>query len=162
MRDRGRQRDCSSQSLTVRVPLAIRRRGGRKVVVTPEGEAIGTSAPPRTRVDPALVKALARAHCWKQLLEEGRYASISELAKAEKIDRGYLGRILLLTLLAPDNCRSDHGWAPAGGARADAVDEAVSGGLERTAAALSTLSQVAEGTRKFVFVANLAKGSLDA
>ena len=49
-----------------------------------------------------LVKALARAHRWKRLLEEGRYASITELAKAEKIDRGYLGRILLLTLVAPD------------------------------------------------------------
>ena len=48
------------------------------------------------------MKALARAHRWKRLLEEGRYASISELAKAEKIDRGYLGRILQLTLLAPD------------------------------------------------------------
>jgi hypothetical protein len=49
-----------------------------------------------------LVKWLGRAHRWKRLLEDGRYASISELAKAEKIDRGYLGRILLLTLLAPD------------------------------------------------------------
>jgi hypothetical protein len=34
--------------------------------------------------------------------EEGRYASISEMAAAEKLDRGYLGRILQLTLLAPD------------------------------------------------------------
>jgi hypothetical protein len=49
-----------------------------------------------------MVKALARAHPWKRLLEEGRYASISELAAAEKIDRGYLGRVLQLTLLAPD------------------------------------------------------------
>ena len=36
------------------------------------------------------------------MLNEGRYASISELAAAEKLDRGYLGRILQLTLLAPD------------------------------------------------------------
>jgi hypothetical protein len=49
-----------------------------------------------------LVKALARAHRWKRLLEEGRYTSITELAKAEKIDRGYVGRIVQLTLLAPD------------------------------------------------------------
>src|SRR5215212_3605288 len=45
---------------------------------------------------------LARAHRWKRMLEEGRYASISEMAAAEKLDRGYLGRILQLTLLAPD------------------------------------------------------------
>ncbi len=31
-----------------------------------------------------------------------RHASISEIAAAERIDRGYLGRILQLTLLAPD------------------------------------------------------------
>jgi hypothetical protein len=85
-------------SITVRVPLTIRRRPGRKTVVTPEGAA--TSAP--ARADPALVKALARAHRWQRMLEEGRYASISEMAAAERIERGYLGGILRLTLLAPD------------------------------------------------------------
>jgi hypothetical protein len=86
--------------ITVRVPLAIRRRPGRTTVVTPEGAA--TPAPARTRADPALVKALARAHRWQRMLDEGRYASISEMAAAEKLDRGYVGRILQLTLLAPD------------------------------------------------------------
>ncbi|WP_246420359.1 hypothetical protein [Neoroseomonas alkaliterrae] len=87
-------------SITVRVPLAIRRRPGRKTVVTPVPDG-GEAAVP-TRADTALVKALARAHRWQHLLEEGRYASISEMATAERIDRGYLGRILQLTLLAPD------------------------------------------------------------
>jgi hypothetical protein len=54
------------------------------------------------RADPALVKALARAFRYQRLLDEGRYASISESAVAERIDRGYLGRILQLMLLAPD------------------------------------------------------------
>src|SRR5215213_2252284 len=86
-------------SITVRVPLAIRRRPGRKTIVTPEGEAV--PAPVRTRADPAL-KALAGAHRWQRLPDEGRYASISGMAAAEKLDRGYLGRVLPLTLLAPD------------------------------------------------------------
>lgn len=90
----------SPQILTVRVPLAIQQRGGRKIVVTPEG---GDNLPtPRARVDSALVKALARAHRWKRMLESGRYASISEMAAGERIDRGYLERILQLALLAPD------------------------------------------------------------
>ena len=55
-----------------------------------------------TRADPTLVKALARAFRYQRLLDEGRYASISEMAAAERIDRGYLGRVLRLTLLAPD------------------------------------------------------------
>ncbi|WP_235907765.1 hypothetical protein [Siccirubricoccus phaeus] len=91
----------AAASITVRVPLAIRRRGGRKLVVAPDGGAPG-AAPARTRADPALVKALARAHRWKRLLESGRYASLGELAAAEKIDRSFLGKMLRLTLLAPD------------------------------------------------------------
>jgi hypothetical protein len=87
--------------ITVRVPLAIRRRGGRKLVVTPDGSAPNV-ARARTQADPALVKMLARAHRWKRLLEEGRYGSLAELAEAEKIDRSFLGKLLRLTLLAPD------------------------------------------------------------
>jgi hypothetical protein len=49
-----------------------------------------------------MVKALARAFRLKRMLDDGRYASISEIAAAEKIDRGYVGSILRLTLLAPD------------------------------------------------------------
>ena len=55
-----------------------------------------------TRADPALVKALARAFRYQRLLDEGRYASISEMAAKERIERGYLGSLLRLTLLAPD------------------------------------------------------------
>jgi hypothetical protein len=36
------------------------------------------------------------------MLDDGHYALISEMAEAEKLDRGYMGRLLQLTLLAPD------------------------------------------------------------
>ena len=85
--------------LTVQVPLAIRRRPGRKTVVTPEGSS---PAAAQVRGSPALVKALARAFRWRAMLDEGHYASITELAAAERIERGYAGQILRLTLLAPD------------------------------------------------------------
>ena len=55
-----------------------------------------------TRAGPALVKALARAFRYQRLLDDGRYASICEMAAAERIERGYLGGLLRLTLLAPD------------------------------------------------------------
>ncbi len=90
----------SATSITVRVPLKIRRRPGRKTVVTPVRDDCGPAIP--TRADPALVKALARAFRYQKLLDEGRYASISEMAVAERIERGYLGSLLRLTLLAPD------------------------------------------------------------
>lgn len=87
-------------SITVHVPLAIRPRPGRKTIVRPAG--CSTSVSIATHADPAMVKALARAFRWKRMLDDGRYASISEIAGAEKIDRGYVGSILRLTLLAPD------------------------------------------------------------
>ena len=89
----------ASTSITVRVPLAIRHRPGRKTVVTPMPDGV---APVTTRADPALVKALARAFRYQRMLDQGRYASITEMAAAERLERGYLGSLLRLTLLAPD------------------------------------------------------------
>jgi hypothetical protein len=86
--------------VTVRVPLTIRRRPGRRTMVSlPFEDGGGRIA---TKADPALVKALARAFRYQKLLDEGRYASISEMAAGEKIERGYLGTLLRLTLLAPE------------------------------------------------------------
>jgi hypothetical protein len=36
------------------------------------------------------------------MLESGMHATIAEIANAEKIDETYVGRVLRLTLLAPD------------------------------------------------------------
>jgi hypothetical protein len=91
------------RTLSVHVPMAIRRRGGRKVVIAPDGTTtLVTSVAVKTRADPTLVKALARAFRWRRMLETGKHASISDIAIAEKIDRGYVGSVLRLTLLAPD------------------------------------------------------------
>lgn len=90
------------QSLTVRVPLSIRRRGGRKQVRTPDGHHWA----PRTSVDSTLVKALARAFRWRTLLETGAYGSITEIAAAESINQSYVGRVLRMTLLAPEIVQS--------------------------------------------------------
>ena len=49
-----------------------------------------------------MVKALARAFRWRKLLETGVYATVEELAAAEKINGSYVSRVLRLTLLAPD------------------------------------------------------------
>ena len=88
-----------AQTLTVRVPFTIRKRGGRKLAIAAGGSIL---APPHPRVDSTLIKALARAHRWNRLLESGRYSTAAELAAAEKINPSYVSRVLRLTLLAPD------------------------------------------------------------
>jgi hypothetical protein len=77
---------------------------GGKTVVTPDGVATPAqaTATTQTRGEPALVKAPARAFRYQRMLDAGHYASLSEMAEAEKLDRGYMGRLLQLTLLAPD------------------------------------------------------------
>ena len=100
-------------SLTVRVPLAFRKRGGRKLVIAPLGS--DSWVPPRSRVDNTMVKAIARAHRWKRMLESGEFATIHDLAAVEKINPSYLSRILRLTLLAPEIVESVlNGGQPAG------------------------------------------------
>lgn len=49
-----------------------------------------------------MVKAIARAFRWRDMLESGEYATIREIAAAEKINETYVGRLLRLTLLVPD------------------------------------------------------------
>jgi hypothetical protein len=87
-------------ALTVRVPLTFRKRGGRKLVIAPLDS--DSWAPPRPRVDNTMVKAIARAHRWKRMLESSDCATVMDLAAAEKINSSYLSRVLRLTLLAPD------------------------------------------------------------
>jgi hypothetical protein len=87
------------RTLTVRIPMSFAHRGGRKLVVSPDG-ASGL-ATPQPRIDNTMVKALARAFRWRKLLETGVYATAEEIAAAEKINAAYVGRVLRLTLLAP-------------------------------------------------------------
>ena len=88
------------RTLTVRVPMAFAKRGGRKSVISPDGAPTVMSS--RPRIDSTLIKALARAFRWRKLLETGVYTIIDEMAAAEKINGSYVCRILRLTLLAPD------------------------------------------------------------
>lgn len=89
------------QTVTVRVPISIRRRGGRKLVLAPSGMTV-TAAPARRHIDGTMVKAIARAFRWREMLENGEYATIREIANAEKINESYVGRVLRMTLLAPE------------------------------------------------------------
>lgn len=90
----------NDHTVTVTVPFAIRKRGGRKLVITPDG-VVGAPVP-RARVDSALLKALARGFRWRKLLEIGDYATIKEIADTENINPSYVSRLLRMTLLSPD------------------------------------------------------------
>ena len=93
--------DSDDRTMTVRVPISIRRRGGRKLVLAPDGAKI-TAAPFTRHLDNVMVKAIARAFRWRDMLESREYTTIREIASADKINESYVGRVLRLTLLAPE------------------------------------------------------------
>jgi hypothetical protein len=96
----GVQTRLDGDTLVVRIPMRFQCRGGQKRIVAPDGSAIVPSSKPQP--DGTLVKALARAHRWRRMLEGGEYGTLAEMADAERISRSYVSRILRLTLLAPD------------------------------------------------------------
>jgi hypothetical protein len=64
-------------TLTIRIPIRLQRRGGRKLIMTPEGSVMATPKPGR---DETLIKALVRAHRWRRRIESGQANSITDLA----------------------------------------------------------------------------------
>ena len=85
-------------TIIITIPMNLRRRGGRKRIVASGGMELDFI----TQRDDTLAKLVAKAHVWLKELEEGRVGSIRELADREKRDHSYVGKVLRLTLLAPD------------------------------------------------------------
>jgi len=105
---------ADGRTVTVHVPISIRRRGGRKLVLAPDGAEV-VAASVQRRIDGAMVKAVARAFRWREMLESGEYSTIREIARAETINESYVGRVLRLTLLAPEIVETIlNGQQPAG------------------------------------------------
>jgi hypothetical protein len=88
---------ADGETVTVHIPLTFRKRGGRMLVVMPDGAEWA----PRPRVDNAMVKALARAFRWRKMLDTGEYTTLEDMAKAKGVGKTYVSQILRLTLLAP-------------------------------------------------------------
>jgi hypothetical protein len=87
------------ETLTIRIPMRLQRRGGRKLIITPDGAAVPQRRPAR---DETLIRALVRAHRWRRKIESGRAKSITDLAEQEGFTDAYVCRLLPLTCLAPD------------------------------------------------------------
>lgn len=81
------------------VPLTIKRRQNRKLLIPPTPESAAQAA---GGVDAPMIKTLGKAYYWKRLLDEGRYATATDLARALKLEPGWVAEVLRLTLLAPD------------------------------------------------------------
>jgi hypothetical protein len=86
--------------VSIEVAMIFKKRGGRKVIVLPDGTQ-GNPALKAT-IDNTMVKAIARAFRWQKLLENGTFSSIDDIARREKINSSYVSRVIRLVALAPD------------------------------------------------------------
>lgn len=86
--------------ISIDIPMTFKKRGGRKVIVLPDG-AHGHPEPV-AKIDNTMVKSIARAFRWQRLLENGTYTCLDDIARSEKISPSFLSRYYRLVLLAPD------------------------------------------------------------
>ena len=80
------------------VPLTIKRRQNRKLLIPPAPDAIAATG----GFDVPMIKTLGKAFYWKRLIDEGVYATTSDLARALKVESGWAAEVLRMTMLAPD------------------------------------------------------------
>lgn len=81
------------------IPMTFRPRGGKTVIVMPDGSR-GVARREAT-IDNTMIKVIARGFRWQRLLYDGTYATIEDLAAAEKINASYVSRTLRLAYLSP-------------------------------------------------------------
>ncbi|MBK9624962.1 MAG: hypothetical protein IPO38_10560 [Rhodocyclaceae bacterium] len=86
--------------LTTFIPVRIKRRGGRKVVVP----AAASDKMPEH--DAPILTALARAFHWQRLIDEGVVKSGSDIARQEGLHQTTVNELLRLALLSPAVVRS--------------------------------------------------------
>ena len=91
--------DGGAVKLSTFIPLQIRKRGVRKVVIRPYGESASPTA--RDQFDSPMLVALARAFYWQQLLDDGVVASGTDIAQREGLHHSTVNELLRLTLLEP-------------------------------------------------------------
>lgn len=91
--------DGGAVKLSTFIPLQIRKRGVRKVVIRPDGESSSPTA--HGQFDSPMLVALARAFYWQQLLDDGVVASGTDIAQREGLHHSTVNELLRLTLLEP-------------------------------------------------------------
>ncbi|MFM7631449.1 MAG: hypothetical protein ACKO43_06570 [Alphaproteobacteria bacterium] len=89
-------------TVNIHIPLCLKRRGGRKMIVTPEGHTLAPALAPKREPDAPLIKALLRAWQWQKDIESGKAQSMEAIAERHNVDTATVSRLMRLNFLAPD------------------------------------------------------------
>lgn len=80
------------------VPLTIKRRQNRKLLIPPDPD----TADAMGGFDIPMIKTLGKGFYWKKLIDQGTYRTIADLARALKLEPGWVAEVMRMTTLAPD------------------------------------------------------------
>jgi len=86
--------------VTIVIPVAFRRRAGRKHITTPDGRDIVASRTPR--IDSSMIRAVVRGHELLELMDASPAMNTIRLGKEQQLDASYVAKYVRITQLAPD------------------------------------------------------------
>lgn len=87
-------------TITLSVPIKIRKYSGRQQVVMPMNIAFNDFKEKQTLT--VLQTALARAKRWQKMMDTGQYQSFREIAALEDVDPSYMRRVMFMNRLSPE------------------------------------------------------------
>lgn len=93
-----RQVMTDNERVTV-IPIKVRRKQNRKLLTPPSGTGANVMS---GGIDIPMIKTLGKAFYWQRLLDEGKYATASDLARALNLESGWVSEVLRMANLAPE------------------------------------------------------------
>ena len=87
----------TDEAVQVFIPLEIRKRNGRRRIVTTH---TGLDAE-ENRQQPQVLRAIGRAWSWRKKIESSEFSTIHDLAKVEGVTDRYISRMMRLAYLSP-------------------------------------------------------------
>jgi hypothetical protein len=90
-------------TITISIPIRIRKYSGRQQVFLPQNIVFNDFKEKQDLT--VLQTALARGRQWQKMLESGKFKNLREIATDEKVDPGYVSRMMNMNLLCPELVR---------------------------------------------------------
>jgi len=88
----------NEDTIDIFVPITIKKRGGAVTLIMPKN-AIPENQ--KTYFDDKLIKSIGKAYKWKIEMEEGKFKSLADIARKEKVGTSYVSKVFNLNFLSP-------------------------------------------------------------
>ncbi|MDA7705732.1 hypothetical protein N8772_04580 [Rickettsiales bacterium] len=88
----------SEDTIDIFVPIAIKKRGGAAMLMMPKNVKPEDQ---KTYFDDKLIKTISKAYKWKMEMEEGKFESLADIARKEKVGTSYVSKVFNLNFISP-------------------------------------------------------------